>query len=102
MPAFPSERVLAVLVEVERGTEGDELVHAVGPLVDEHAHRVDVAQPRPRGERVGEVQVGGVGVVTGQHCGDAALGPPGGRLVELGLGQHADAHAEHVGCTHGR
>ncbi len=34
-----------------------------GPFGDEHADRVDVAQPRARPERVGEMQVGRVGVL---------------------------------------
>ena len=45
---------------VELGAERDELAHPPGPLVDEHADRVDVAQPGAGGQRVGQVQVGRV------------------------------------------
>ena len=89
-------------VDVEHGAEGDELVHAVGSLVDEHAHGVDVAQPVAGGERVGEVEVGGVGIGAAEHGGHAALGPPGRRHVEGGLGEHADPHAQARGPHRGR
>ena len=50
-------------VAVEHGAEGDELVDPARPLVDQHPHGVDVAQPGAGGEGVGQVEVGGVGVV---------------------------------------
>ena len=84
---------------IEHGPHRDELVDAAGSLVDEDADGVDVAQPGPGGERVGEVQVGRVGIA-GEHRGDAALGPAGGGLIELALGEHADAQAERVGGPH--
>ena len=71
----------------------------LGSLVDEDADGVDVAQAGAGRERVGEVEVGGVGVA-GEHRGDAALGPAGGGLVELALGEHADPQAECVGRPH--
>ena len=86
-------------VAVEHGAQRDELVDAAGSLVDEDADGVDVAQPGAGGERVGEVQVGGVRVA-GEHRGDAALGPSRGGLIELALGEHADAQAERVGGPH--
>ena len=63
-----------------------------GPLVDEHPHRVDVAEPGAGGEGVGQVEVGRVLVAT-EHGGDPALGPAGGGLLQLGLGEHAHPHA---------
>ena len=48
-----------------------------GPFGDEHPHRVDVAQPGAGGERVGEVQLGRVGLV--ERGGDATLRVPGRR-----------------------
>ena len=61
--------------------------HASGPSVDEHAHRVGVAQPAARGERVGAVQLGRV-VVVEQRRGHAALRVAGRRPAELALGEH--------------
>ena len=81
------------------GAEGDELVDPGRALVDEHPHGVDVAQPGAGGERVGQVEVGGVGVAA-EHGGHAALGPAGRGLLELGLGEHADAHAVELGGPH--
>ena len=74
-------------------------LHPQRPLVHQHADRVLVAEPGPGVERVGEVEVGGVGVAV-QHGGDAALGPAGGRLRQLALRQHADPHAVRVGGPH--
>ena len=70
-----------------------------GPFVDEHPHGVDVAQPGAGRQRVGQVEVGGVGVAA-EHGGHAALGPAGGGLLELGLGEHADPHAVDLGGPH--
>ncbi len=90
-PPSRAEQV-AVAVAVEHRAERDELVDPCRALVDEHAHGVDVAQPGAGAERVGEVEVGGV-VVAAEDGGDAALGPSGGRLLQLALGQHPDAEA---------
>ena len=57
--ASASSAVAVGLVEVR--AERDELAHPVGALGHEHPHRVDVAEPRARGQRVGEVQLGRVG-----------------------------------------
>ena len=56
---------------VEAGAERRELAHPVGAFGHEHADRFDVAEAGARGERVGEVQLGGVG--RGERGGDAAL-----------------------------
>ncbi len=93
--ALASEQVLAPLVLVEHGAHRDELVDACGALVDQDPHRLDVAQAGAGLEGVGEVEVGGVGVAA-QDGGHAALGPAGGRLRQLALGEHADPHAVHV------
>ena len=81
--------------------EGDELVHPRRPFVDEHPHGVDVAQAGAGGERVGQVQVGAVRVAA-EHRGHAALRPPRGGLLELGLGEHAHPHAVDLGGPHRR
>ncbi len=74
---------------VELGPQGDQLAHPAGPLVDQHADRVDVAQPGPGGQRVGQMEVGRV-LVAAEDRGHAALGPPGGGLCQLALGQDPD------------
>src|SRR3546814_6601139 len=79
------------VASVEGRSESDQLVDASGALVDQHPHGVDVAQAGSRGEGVGEVQVGGVGVAA-EHGRHSPLGPAGGGLLQLGLGEHADAH----------
>ncbi len=60
-----------------------------------------VAQARARSERVGEVEVGRVLVAT-DHGGDPALGPHGGGLGELPLGQDADTQARDLRQAHDR
>ena len=97
--ALAGQQQLARGVAVEDGAEGDQLVDPGRALVDQHPHGVGVAQPGAGGQRVGQVQVGRVGVAA-QHRGHAALGPPGGRLVQLALGQHADPQAVDVGGPH--
>ena len=98
----PSQRVAALAGEeqldagvgtlgVEARAERGELAHAVGPLVDEHADRVDVAQARARVQRVGEVQLGRVGL--GERGRDAALGVARRRVRQLALRQHEHRQA---------
>ena len=98
--AFASELQPPVVVAVEDRPHGDELVDAARALVHQGSHGLDVAQPGPRGEGVGEVQVGRVGVGR-EHGGDAALRPAGRRLRELGLREHADPQAQLVGGADG-
>ena len=74
---------------VEDRAHGDQLVDPGRSLVHQHPHRIGVAQSGSRRQRVGQVQVGRV-LVAAEHRGHAALGPAGGRLGQLGLGQHAD------------
>ena len=78
-------RRLAVELDAER----DELVHAPGPLVDQDAHGLLVAQAGARRQRVGQVEVGRV-LVAAQHRRDPALGPARRRLRQRTLGQHAE------------
>ena len=85
------------LVAVEHGAQRDQLVHAAGPLVDEHADGVGVAQAGAGAERVREVQ----SVESGSAPPSTAATPPCAQrvvgLVQLGLGEHADAHAVVLG-----
>src|SRR5690606_16244644 len=99
VPALPGQEEAPVGVAVEGGAEGDELVDPGRALVHEDPHGVDVTQAGPGGERVGEVEVGRVGVPA-QHGGHAALGPAGGGLLELGLREHADLHAVELRGPH--
>ena len=64
-----------------------------GALVDQHPDGVGVAESGTGGQGVGEVEVGRV-LVAAEHRRHAALGPPGGRLGELCLGQDADPEAD--------
>ena len=96
---FASELESPVGRSIERRAHRDELGHPIGPLVDEDTDGFDVAQPRSGRERVGEMEVGRVGI-TGEDRGDAALCPPRGGLVELAFRQHADTEAECIGCPH--
>ena len=59
-----------------------------GALVDEDAHGLVVAQAGAGAQGVGEVEVGRV-LVPAEDGGHAALGPAGGGLAELALGQDA-------------
>ena len=86
--ALAGQLEAALLVAVEHGPQRDQLVDPARALVDQHPHRVAVAQPGTGGQGVGQVQVGRVRVLA-QHRGHATLGPAGGRLGQLALGQHA-------------
>ena len=97
--ALAGQQQLAGGVPVEDGAEGDQLVDPGRPLVHEHPHRVLVAQPGARGQGVGEVEVGRVGIAA-QHRGHAALRPPRRGLGQLALGQHADPQPVDVGRPH--
>ena len=66
----------AVAGAVEHRAERHELAHPVGSLGDEHAHRVGIAEPGAGGERVGEVQLGRVGLF--ERGGDSTLRVAGG------------------------
>jgi len=90
--ALPGKGEVTRELTVELRPEGDELVHARRALVDQHAHRVDVAEPRPGGQGVGQVQVGRV-LVPAEDGRHPALGPAGRRLGELALGEDPDGEA---------
>ena len=93
---FACQREIAAGLAVEHRPEPDQLVDATGALVDEHAHGVDIAQPRPRRQRVGEMEIGGV-LVAAHRRGDAPLGPARRRLGQVGLGEHAHPEARRRG-----
>jgi hypothetical protein len=90
--ALTSEQQAALVVDVERGTERDQLVDPTRPFIDEHPDRIGVAQPRPGRERVGQMEVGRVGIGTAEHRRHPTLRPAGGRLVQLGLREDAHPH----------
>ena len=107
----PRERVTALAGEqqlvavgtgrgVEVRAERRELAHPIRTFGHQHPDRFDVAQSRARGERVGEVELGGVGL--GQRGGDAALRVAGGRQRQLALGQHDRRQALPRGLERGR
>ena len=96
MAALPGQLELTLGVTVEGGAQGDELVDPRRTLVDQDAHGLDVAQPGPRRERVGEVEVGRVRVLV-EHGRDPALGPARRGLLELRLGEDAHPHPVDLG-----
>ncbi len=89
VPPFTGQGQQPGGLPVELHTERDQLVDPGRPFVDEDPDGLLVAQPRPGGQRVGQMQIGRV-LVAPEHRGDAALGPSGGRLGEHALGQHAE------------
>ncbi len=87
--ALAGEGQVATGLAIEDRAHRHELVDPRRALVHQDPHRLGVAEPGPGGEGVGQVQIGRV-LVPAEHRGHAALGPTGGRLGELGLGQDAD------------
>ena len=73
---------------VEHGAHGDELAHPGGALVHQDPDGVGIAQSGAGGQGVGQMEVGRV-LVPAEHGGHTSLGPTGGRLGQLRLGQHA-------------
>ena len=102
VPAFPGSGQPAAGDPVEDGAESDQLVD---PDSEPSSTSTRTAawshKPGPGAERVGQVQVGRV-LVAGQHRGDAALGPARRRLLELALGEDADAGPAELGQAHRR
>ena len=96
MPALACPGKPSSCFAVEDRSERYELADPSRTLVHQEPHRVGVAQARPRGQGVGEVQVGGV-LVPPEHGRHPALGPPGRGLRELGLREHTYAHAGDLG-----
>ena len=83
------ERGPSACVALEARAPVEQLAHVHGPLLDEHADGLLVAQPVARANRVGRVQLGAV--VLADRRGDAALRVSGVALVRIGLRQHGDA-----------
>ena len=100
MAALARERECSV-DQVEVRAERHELADAIRALGGEHPHRVGVAEPGARGERVGAVQLGRV-VVLDQRRGHATLRVAGGRPAELALGEHLHREAGGAGADRGR
>ncbi len=96
MAAFPGQGEITAGFAVEHRAEADQLVDATGPLVHEHPHGVDVTQPGPGCQGVGQMEVGGV-LVAAHRGGDAPLGPARRRLGQVGFGEHAHPEARRRG-----
>ena len=92
---------VAALVTIELGAEGDQLLDPPGPLVDEHPHGVQIAQPGAGGEGVGEVQVDLLGIPC-RRSGNTSLSPPRRRLIQLALGEHPGDEVVLARCPHRR
>ena len=75
MPAFASQRQLAVLVAVEVRPELHQLADSIRPFVHQDPHGVFMAQPRAGNQRVLHMQFGVI--VRAHDAGDAALRPVG-------------------------
>ena len=95
VPALTGELEVAPLVTVELRAERDQVLDPARALVDQHPHRVDVAQARARRERVGQVQVDLLGVAR-ERGRDTTLRPPCRGQVETALGD--DPGAQSVGA----
>ena len=89
---FAGEFESSVSIAIEPSTDSDEVTNTSRPFLDEHPYGIDIAQPCARGQRVGQMQVGGIGIAT-EHCGNATLGPSSRRLFEWALGEHADSNS---------
>ena len=103
MTALAGEQQLVAVgagLGVELRAERRQLADTVGALGHEHLHRLDVAEPGARGERVGEMQLPRVGL--GQRGGDAALRVTGGRERQLALREHDRRQALPSGLERGR
>ena len=88
---WPPSRARASTPDASRSNSAPRVISSrtrCGPLVHQHPYGVLVTEVGPGGQRVGQVQVGRV-LVPAEHRGHAPLGPPGGRLGEVALGQHA-------------
>src|SRR5690606_30411578 len=99
--AFAGQVQVSSFVAVELRSEADQLLDPTRPLVDQHAHGVEVAEPGSGGQRVGQVQVDLFGVAA-QRGGDPALGPAGRRLLQQALGQYPGVQAVLVARPDGR
>ena len=91
MAAFTGQFELAVDIPIEHRPERDQLLDPKRSLVDQHSHGFGVTQSRAGGQRVGEVEIGRVGIAI-QHRGHAALSPSGRRLRERTFGEHTNPH----------
>ena len=87
-PPSRVREISPVRAAVELGAEADQLAHPGGPLGDEGAHRLHVADPGAGDQGVVQVLLRRVGRVQGR--GDAALGPLRGPL-----GEHRLGHQQH-------
>ncbi len=88
------------LFGIEASAEGGELAYAVRALGHQDAHGLDVAQSGARGERVGEMQLGRVGL--GERGCDTALRVARGGVRELTFGQHEHRQASTGRVERGR
>ncbi len=103
MPSFAGEQEPVAVgpgLGVEARAECGELANPVRAFGHEHLHCLDVAQPRAGGERVGEVQFGGVG--RGQRGRDASLRVASRRKRQLALRQHNRRQPLPSGLERGR
>ena len=74
MTPFARQGEQAGRLAVELDPERDQFVDPPRTLVDKNAHRLFVAEPGARRQRVGPVEVGRIFVAT-EHRGDSPLGP---------------------------
>ena len=75
VPAFAPQRQLPVLFAVEVRPKLHQLADPVRPFVDQHPHRIFMAQPRPGDQRVLHMQLRVI--VRAHDPGDPALRPVG-------------------------
>ena len=96
MPSFASELEPALRVAVEGSSQGDEVLHATRAFFDQNPNGLDITEAITGCQRVGQMQIGRIGIAT-EHRGDTALRPPGGGLLERPLRENPDPQSVPVG-----
>jgi len=98
---FAGEFKLPVSVAIESRSKSDQISYSYRSFLDQHPNRVDITQTGSCGQRVGQMEISGVGITT-KDCSNAALCPTGCGLLKRTLGEHADANPKLGRRSHGR
>ena len=74
MSTFTGEFKLSVSVAIESCSKSDQISYSYRSFLDQHPNRVDITQTGSRGQRVGQMEISGVGI-TAKHCITMELDP---------------------------
>jgi len=99
MSAFTGKLKLPVGIAIETRAKGNKITNPDRAFFDQHAHSVYVTKACARGQCVGEMQIGGIGIAT-EDRGHTTLGPTGRGLFKRPLGQHSNTNSGLSGCPH--